>query len=67
MAEAAKVIENAEDINIAFMNELSIIFNMMGIDKVRLGSSRDQMELLEVLPWSCRRTLHWRGSLLLNI
>jgi UDP-N-acetyl-D-glucosamine/UDP-N-acetyl-D-galactosamine dehydrogenase len=33
VAEAAKVIENAQrDINIAFMNELSIIFNQMGID-----------------------------------
>ena len=33
IAEAAKVIENSQrDINIAFMNELSIIFNKMGID-----------------------------------
>ena len=33
VAEAAKVIENSQrDINIAFMNELSIIFNMMDID-----------------------------------
>jgi len=33
VAEAAKVIENAQrDINIAFMNELSIIFNRMNID-----------------------------------
>lgn len=33
VAEAAKVIENSQrDINIAFMNELSIIFNRMGID-----------------------------------
>ena len=33
VAEAAKVIENCQrDINIAFMNELSIIFNRMGID-----------------------------------
>ena len=33
IAEAAKVIENCQrDINIAFMNELSIIFNRMGID-----------------------------------
>ena len=32
-AEAAKVIENSKrDINIAFMNELSIIFNKIGID-----------------------------------
>lgn len=33
VAEAAKVIENSQrDINIAFMNELSIIFNELGID-----------------------------------
>lgn len=33
VAEAAKVIENSQrDINIAFMNELSIIFNKMGIN-----------------------------------
>jgi len=33
VAEAAKVIENAQrDINIAFMNELSIIFNKLDID-----------------------------------
>lgn len=33
VAEAAKVIENSQrDINIAFMNELSLIFHRMGID-----------------------------------
>ena len=33
VAEAAKVIENTQrDINIAFINELSVIFNRMGID-----------------------------------
>jgi UDP-N-acetyl-D-galactosamine dehydrogenase len=33
VAEAAKVIENSQrDINIAFMNELAIIFNKMGLD-----------------------------------
>lgn len=33
IAEAAKVIENSQrDINIAFMNELSMVFNKMGID-----------------------------------
>ncbi|KAB2933627.1 MAG: Vi polysaccharide biosynthesis UDP-N-acetylglucosamine C-6 dehydrogenase TviB [Leptonema illini] len=33
VAEAAKVIENAQrDINIAFVNELAILFNRMGID-----------------------------------
>ena len=33
VAEAAKVIENSQrDVNIAFMNELAIIFNKLGID-----------------------------------
>ena len=33
VAEASKVIENSQrDINIAFVNELSVIFNKMGID-----------------------------------
>ena len=37
VAEAAKVIENCQrDINIAFMNELSIIFNRMGIDTLEV-------------------------------
>ncbi len=35
VAEAAKVIENSQrDINIAFVNELSVIFNKMGIDTI---------------------------------
>lgn len=33
VAEAAKVVENAQrDVNIAFMNELSMLFHQMGID-----------------------------------
>ena len=37
VAEAAKVIENAQrDINIAFVNELSKIFNMIGIDTLEV-------------------------------
>jgi UDP-N-acetyl-D-galactosamine dehydrogenase len=37
VAEAAKVIENTQrDINIALMNELSIIFNHMGIDTLEV-------------------------------
>ncbi len=37
VAEAAKVIENSQrDINIAFMNELSIIFNKMDIDTLEV-------------------------------
>jgi UDP-N-acetyl-D-galactosamine dehydrogenase len=37
VAEAAKVIENAQrDINIAFVNELAIIFEKMGLDTVEV-------------------------------
>lgn len=37
VAEASKVIENAQrDINIAFMNELSIVFNKMEIDTIEV-------------------------------
>ena len=37
VAEAAKVIENSQrDVNIAFMNELSIIFNKLGIDTLEV-------------------------------
>lgn len=37
VAEAAKVIENTQrDLNIALMNELSIIFNRMGIDTIEV-------------------------------
>jgi UDP-N-acetyl-D-galactosamine dehydrogenase len=37
VAEAAKVIENSQrDINIAFVNELSKIFNLMGIDTLEV-------------------------------
>jgi UDP-N-acetyl-D-galactosamine dehydrogenase len=44
VAEAAKVIENSQrDINIAFVNELAKIFNLMQIDTSRFSSS-NQME-----------------------
>ncbi|MFZ5562224.1 MAG: nucleotide sugar dehydrogenase [Pseudomonadota bacterium] len=37
VAEAAKVIENTQrDVNIALINELAIIFNMMGIDTMEV-------------------------------
>src|SRR6056297_3480455 len=37
VAEAAKVIENAQrDINIAFVNELAVIFNRLGIDTLEV-------------------------------
>lgn len=52
VAEAAKVIENSQrDINIAFMNELSIIFNKMGIDtKAVLEAASTKWNFLKFYP-----------------
>lgn len=52
VAEAAKVIENSQrDINIAFMNELSIIFNEMGIDtKAVLEAAGTKWNFLNFTP-----------------
>ena len=52
VAEAAKVIENSQrDINIAFMNELSIIFNKMGIDtKSVLNAAGTKWNFLKFYP-----------------
>lgn len=52
VAEAAKVIENSQrDINIAFMNELSIIFNKMGIDtKSVLAAAGTKWNFLKFFP-----------------
>lgn len=52
VAEAAKVIENSQrDINIAFMNELSIIFNKMNIDtKAVLKAASSKWNFLNFYP-----------------
>lgn len=52
VAEAAKVIENSQrDINIAFMNELSIIFNKMGIStKEVLDAASTKWNFLKFFP-----------------
>lgn len=52
VAEAAKVIENSQrDINIAFMNELSIIFHKMGIDtKAVLDAAGTKWNFLKFSP-----------------
>lgn len=52
VAEAAKVIENSQrDINIAFMNELSIIFNKLDIDtKSVLSAASTKWNFLNFYP-----------------
>jgi UDP-N-acetyl-D-glucosamine/UDP-N-acetyl-D-galactosamine dehydrogenase len=52
VAEAAKVIENAQrDLNIAFMNELSAIFHELGIDtKDVLAAAATKWNFLNFTP-----------------
>ncbi len=52
VAEAAKVIENSQrDINIAFMNELSVIFNKIGIDtKAVLDAASTKWNFIKFTP-----------------
>ena len=52
VAEAAKVIENSQrDINIAFMNELAVIFHKMGIDtKAVLEAAGTKWNFLDFRP-----------------
>jgi UDP-N-acetyl-D-galactosamine dehydrogenase len=52
VAEAAKVIENAQrDINIAFVNELALIFDRMGLDTIQvLEAARTKWNFLPFSP-----------------
>jgi len=52
VAEAAKVIENSQrDINIAFVNELAMIFNRMGINTSEvLEAARSKWNFLSFMP-----------------
>ena len=66
VAEAAKVIENTQrDLNIALMNELSLIFHKIGIDTHGGAAGRGhQVELPAVPARAGRRALHRRRSVL---
>ncbi len=66
VGEAAKVIENTQrDLNIALMNELSLIFNRLGYrHSGRAGSRWNKVELPAVSAGIGGRPLHWRRSVL---
>jgi UDP-N-acetyl-D-galactosamine dehydrogenase len=66
VAEAAKIIENTQrDLNIALMNELSIIFDKIGINTFEvLEAGRHQMEFFKISAGPGRRPLHRRGPVL---
>ncbi len=61
VAESAKIIENTQrDINIAFMNELSMIFNRMGVNTFEvLEAAGTKWNFLKFYPGTCRWSLHW--------
>ena len=63
VAEAAKIIENTQrDVNIALMNELSIIFNEMGINTYGLLRQTVQSGTSFAFSGLGRRTLYRRRS-----
>ena len=66
VAEAAKVIENTQrDLNIAFMNELSLIFRRARHrHRRRAGGGAHQMEFPAVSAGAGGRSLHRRRSVL---
>ena len=68
VAEVAKVIENTQrDLNIALINELSVIFNKMDIDTHEvLNAAKTKMELHTIFPWLSWWALHWGRSILFN-
>ena len=61
VAEAAKIIENTQrDVNIALMNELSMIFNKMGINTYEvLEAAGTKWNFLRFYPGTGWRTLYW--------
>ena len=66
VAEASKIIENTQrDVNIALVNELSIIFNRIGINTFEvLEAAGHEVELPEVSAWPRWRALHRHRPLL---
>jgi UDP-N-acetyl-D-galactosamine dehydrogenase len=66
VAEAAKVIENSQrDINIAFVNELAKIFNLMDINtKDVLTAAQTKWNFLPFQPGLVRWALYWGRPLL---
>ena len=67
-AEAVKVVENSQrDINIAFMNELAMVFDRMDIDTNEVVDGMNQMERPRLQTRTCRRPLHRRRPLLLHL
>ena len=62
VAEAAKIIENTQrDVNIALMNELSMIFNKMGINTYEvLEAAGTKWNFLRFFTGPGRRSLHRR-------
>ncbi len=60
VAEAAKIIENTQrDLNIALMNELSMIFNKMNINTYDvLEAAGTKWNFLKFFSWTCWRSLY---------
>ena len=68
VAEAAKIIENTQrDVNIALINELSLIFNRLGINTYEvLEAAGTKWNFFKVFPWFGWWTLHRSGPILFD-
>ena len=60
VAEAAKVIENTQrDVNIALVNELSIIFNKLSLDTIEVLEAAGTKWNFSFSSWLGWRPLYW--------
>ncbi len=61
VAEASKIVENTQrDLNISLMNELSLIFDRMGINTFDvIEAAATKWNFLKFYPWPRRRALYW--------
>ena len=67
IAEAAKVIENTQrDINIALINELSMLFDKMDLDTQKVLQAAGTNGIFKLPAWFSRRSLHRSRSLLFD-
>ena len=67
-AEATRLLKiHKRDLNIAFVNELAIIFNKMGINTNDVLDAVSTNEFPSIQAWTCWRALHRNRSILFNL
>ena len=68
IAEAAKIIENVQrDLNIALINEISIILDRLNIDVRVIKAAKTKWNFIDFKTWNGGRTLYRSRSILFII